>query len=100
MKTIQEREQELDENKQLDADELMQRMFSFIHIEKGSESSGLVSAKFCAMVACDYLIDRLPNINETPPIHRKDESTYKQYWMGVKRKLDAFSAVGKKEVTE
>lgn len=91
MKTTREIEQKIDENKQLDADELMQRMFNFIHLENGSPSIELLSAKFCAMVTCDYLIDILPNINETPPIHRKDEIMYQQYWMGVKRKLNAVS---------
>ena len=54
-------------------------------------------AIFCAKVACDYLYENLPNINETPPNSRKDERTYKQYWNGVKRKLEAFKAVAEKE---
>ena len=69
---------------QKDADELMQRMFSFVE----ASNSGIISAKFCARVACDYLIETLPNINDTPPIHRKEERKYRQHWMGVKSKLE------------
>lgn len=90
MKTIQEKEQELDENQQLDAEELIQKMFSFIPIKEESPSSAIISAKFCAKVACDYLIDKLPNINDTPPIKRKGEEMYKQYWTGVKNKIESF----------
>ena len=53
--------------------------------------SGLMSSekKACAIIVCEELITRLPNINETPPIHRKDEDEYFQYWYAVKRELNS-----------
>jgi len=97
MKTIQEIDEERNENQQNDAYELMQRMFSFIPLDGKHPTSAIISAKFCAKVACDYLYENLPNINETPPNSRKDERTYRQYWNGVKLKLEAFKAVAEKE---
>lgn len=88
MKTTQEIEKEKNEKQQSDIDELMGRMFSFIPLEEKSPTSALISAKFCAMVACDYLIEKLPNINDTPPDFRNDVSTYSQYWREVKSKID------------
>lgn len=97
MKTIQELNEERNENQQMDADQLMERMFSFIPLDGKHPTSAIISAKFCAKVACDYLYDNLPNINETPPNSRKDERYYRQYWNGVKLKLEAFKAVAEKE---
>ncbi len=88
MKTHQQINEEIEENRRLDAEELVQRMFSFISIKGEGVTNALISAKFCAKVACDYLIDNLPNINETAPINRLEEQKYKQYWMGVKGELD------------
>ena len=92
MKTIQELEEERMEHQKMDADELMHRMFSFIPLSEKHTSSAIISAKFCAKVACDYLMETLPNINETPPNSRKDERFYKQYWNGVKYELEQFKA--------
>lgn len=89
-KTVQEIDREINEKQQSDADELMQRMFSFISLDKKFPAGALISAKFCAKVACDYLIENLPNINNTPPIKRKEERAYRQYWNGVKSKLENF----------
>jgi hypothetical protein len=97
MKTIQEVEEERMEHQKMDANELMERMFSFIPISKKHATSAIISAKYCAKVACDYLIETLPNINETPPDSRNDERTYKQYWRGVKIELAQFKFSTKKE---
>lgn len=91
MKTEQEREQKENENMQMDAELLIEKMLDFIPYtkgRKGSFGSAKVSAKFCAINACDYLIHHLPNINDTPPIHRKSANSYSQYWRGVKFRLD------------
>lgn len=42
----------------------------------------------CAKIACDLLINRLPSINDTPPIHRKSQDAYSQHWQQVKIELD------------
>lgn len=75
------------ENCKLDAEELLSKMFKFIPIEDRNTKSSMISAKYCAMVACDYLFNHLPNINLVPPIHRESEDSYRQHWMGVKAAL-------------
>lgn len=90
MKTIQELEEEETRNQKKDAEDLISRMFSFIPVEGKNSLSALISAKYCAKVACDYLIDFLPSINDTPPNSRGNENTYSQYWRGVKSELENY----------
>lgn len=46
------------------------------------------NAKQAALVCCEEIAKRLPNINETPPIYRNDDINYFQFWkFGVKREL-------------
>jgi hypothetical protein len=33
-----------------------------------------------AILYCEQLAEKLPNINDTPPIHRLTEDKYQQYW--------------------
>lgn len=43
-----------------------------------------------AIYFCNRLAEKLPNINETPPIHRMAEDKYQQFWrFGVVSALNA-----------
>jgi hypothetical protein len=90
MKTTLKIKEERIEHQKMDADELIQRMFSFIPLSERSASTAIISAKFCAKVACDYLIENLPNIDEIPSNSQKDEKTYIEYWIGVKYQLENY----------
>jgi hypothetical protein len=46
------------------------------------------TAKQCALIAVDEIIILLPNINETPPIYRKSDGFYFQYWQEVKQEIE------------
>ena len=42
----------------------------------------------CALICVEEIIKLLPCINETPPIHRKSEENYIQFWKyGVKSEI-------------
>jgi hypothetical protein len=45
-------------------------------------------AKECALIAVDEIIDLLPNINLIPPIQRKPDEFYFQYWHIVKQEIE------------
>ena len=45
--------------------------------------------KNCALMVVDELIERLPSINLVPPIDRRSEDNYLQYWVAVKRELNS-----------
>ena len=45
-------------------------------------------AKECALIAVDEIIDLLPNINLTPPIQRRPDKFYFQYWVIVKQSIE------------
>ena len=45
-------------------------------------------AKKMALIAVDEIIDLLPNINLTPPIQRKSDEFYFQYWHNVKQEIE------------
>ena len=47
-----------------------------------------VKSKKIAFIRVNSLIETLPNINETPPIYRKSEEHYSQYWRAVKLHLE------------
>ena len=44
--------------------------------------------KQCALIAVDEIIDLLPNINLIPPIQRKPDEFYFQYWHSVKQEIE------------
>lgn len=51
-----------------------------------NEAKNLMSkmTKEQALFFCEELSKRLPNINNTPPIHRMSEDNYMQFWaLGV-----------------
>ena len=46
------------------------------------------NSKQCALICVEEIIKLLPCINETPPIHRKSEENYIQFWKyGVKSEI-------------
>lgn len=90
MKTIQELEEEKTRNQKKDAEDLISRMFTFIPVEGKNSKEALISAKYCAKVACDYLIDFLPSMRDIPPNSRGNENTYRKYWKGVKSELENY----------
>ena len=45
-------------------------------------------AKQCALIAVDEIIDLLPNINLIPPIQRRPDKFYLQYWVIVKQEIE------------
>jgi len=51
------------------------------------EYQGIEYAKKSALIAVNEIIPLLPNINDTPPIYRKKEYNYYQYWLSVKREI-------------
>lgn len=59
------------------AEDLISEMYQFL------PSGNLLVAKFCAIKTCKYLIQNLPNVNNTPPINRLEDSKYSFFWMGV-----------------
>lgn len=43
-----------------------------------------------AMFFCEQMAEKLPNINDTPPIYRQSEDKYQQFWrFGVVSALNA-----------
>jgi hypothetical protein len=64
MKTIQEIEKEYDLKGKKEAIRLVNRF-----------------GKTLALKVCEELVKVLPNINETPPIHRKSIDSYFQFYM-------------------
>ena len=87
---ILEQKEQIKEDQRNDAYLLIEKMYSFIPMDKNIPKNAFISAKYCAKVACDYLIENTPNINLTPPIHRKKYREYSVYWMGVKREIEVF----------
>lgn len=45
-------------------------------------------AKQCAVILCEELIYRLPNINLVAPNDRKSDSYYMQFWQSVKTHIE------------
>ena len=37
-------------------------------------------SKETAILFCEQLAEKLPNINDTPPIYRQSEDKYQQFW--------------------
>ena len=52
------------------------------------ECDEFAKAKECALIAVDEIIDLLPNINLTPPIQRRPDEFYFQYWGIVKQEIE------------
>lgn len=48
------------------------------------------AAVYAASYMVNEIIPLLPDINQTPPIHRMPENQYKQYWMGVDKHIDNY----------
>lgn len=88
--TVIEKNKKIQASQKKDAELLIGEMFSFIPISEKGVTHSLLSAKYCAKVACDFLIKSLPNINETPPIKRQVENKYSQYWRGVKSEIEEY----------
>jgi hypothetical protein len=43
-----------------------------------------------AIFFCEQIAEKLPNVNETPPIYRQSEDKYQQFWrFGVVSALNA-----------
>ena len=61
--TYQEREKQIKEQQISEAKRLLSKM-----------------NKEQAILFCKQLAEKLPNINETPPIHRQSEDKYQQFW--------------------
>lgn len=59
-----------------------------IKMQFQSEPLMFEQAKQCALIAVDVIIDLLPNINLIPPIERRPDEFYAQYWLGVKRRIE------------
>jgi hypothetical protein len=62
----------------------------FARIDGYQDSIDLSKCKYekkCALTAVDEIIDLLPNINLIPPIQRKSDEFYFQYWNGVKKEI-------------
>ena len=71
--TLQEQEKQIKEQRIAEAKKLLSKM-----------------NKEQAIFFCEQLAEKLPNINETPPIHRQSEDKYKQFWkFGVVSALNA-----------
>jgi len=71
--TSQEREQSLKNQQIQEAKKLLEKM-----------------NKEQAIFFCEQIADKLPNINDTPPIHRMNEDKYQQFWrFGVVSALNA-----------
>ena len=49
-------------------------------IDKTGQLRSLEGVKACALIVCEELSKRLPNINDTPPDSRKEEEMYMQFW--------------------
>lgn len=45
------------------------------------------TTKKYVLIAVDEIVDLLPNINLIPPIERKPDEFYAQYWYSVKREI-------------
>ena len=44
----------------------------------------------CALIVCDEISQRLPNINQAPPVYRIEDIHYMQFWkFGVPSYLNA-----------
>jgi hypothetical protein len=56
--------------------------------ECGNEILCTSISKHCALIAVDEIINLLPNINLIPPIQRKPDEFYFQYWHSVKREIE------------
>jgi hypothetical protein len=65
------------------ARELFGKMYS--HFRTRAE---LDICRQCALIAVDEIIDLLPNINLTPPIQRRPDEFYFQYWVIVKQEIE------------
>lgn len=52
-------------------------------VSKAKELLGIMNIKQ-AIYLCEQLAERLPSINNTPPVWRHDEDRYRQFWIGVK----------------
>ena len=71
--TSQEREQSLKNQQIQEAKKLLEKM-----------------NKEQAIFFCEQIADKLPNINDTPPIRRMNEDKYQQFWrFGVVSALNA-----------
>lgn len=71
--TLQERENLIKEQQMVEAKKLLNRM-----------------NKEQAMFFCEQIAEKLPNINDTPPIYRQSEDKYQQFWrFGVVSALNA-----------
>jgi len=58
-------------------------------IDKTLHKTDKIRSKQGALICVDEIQKRLPCINETPPIHRKSEDNYKQFWKyGVKQAIN------------
>ena len=53
-----------------------------------SSNLSIEKSKQCALIAVDEIIDLLPNINLTPPIQRRPDKFYFQYWVIVKQSIE------------
>jgi hypothetical protein len=62
--------------------------FEIPYIHDPTEPQGDDIAKRCALIAVEDIIRLLPNINETPPIYRKSDEFYFQYWQEVKQEIE------------
>lgn len=49
-------------------------------IDSANEFINRDRAKVIAKIFAEELASRLPNINQTPPIHRLSEDSYMQFW--------------------
>lgn len=73
MKTYQEIEQEEREQEMVEA----KRLLSFMNKKQ-------------ALIFCEEMAKHLPNINDTPPIHRKSRENYMQfYYNGVRLAINS-----------
>lgn len=71
--TASERDKLVKENQIKEAKKLLEKM-----------------SKEQAAFFCEQIAERLPNINETPPIYRQSEDKYQQFWrFGVVAALNA-----------
>lgn len=61
--TYQEKEQQVIEQQIVEAKKLLSKM-----------------NKEQAILFCEQIAQKLPNINDIPPIHRQSEDKYQQFW--------------------